>query len=156
MQANNIIRVIATFFNYVKRITHLGFSIDCRIHVIMLLCFINRWHRRHLMHTDPDFQSKIVQFRSLFVFVHFQIDMSILSITRTIFLLCLNLFYGDNSYRIWAYLLVCRAIASPCPSKPIRWILAFSPRTICLNIIEVDLNINRLHFTRFNCIQNSS
>lgn len=55
MQTNNIIRVIARTVNYAKRIAHLGFSIDCRIHVIMLFCCLNCWHRRHLLHTDPDF-----------------------------------------------------------------------------------------------------
>lgn len=55
MQTNNIIRVIARTVNYAKRIAHLGFSIDCRIHVIMQFCCLNCWHRRHLLHTDPDF-----------------------------------------------------------------------------------------------------
>lgn len=55
MQTDNIIRVIARTVNYAKRIAHLGFSIDFRIHVIMLFCCLNCWHRRHLLHTDPDF-----------------------------------------------------------------------------------------------------
>lgn len=136
MQTNNIIRVIARTVNYAKRIAHLGFSIDCRIHVIMLFCCLNCWH---LLHTDPDFLSKnasvplsvcVCPFPDCHANFFYNIDH-----ISFLFISLLWRWFLKNL----AYLLLCRAIASPCPRKPIRWLLAFSPRTICLNIIQVEL-----------------
>lgn len=75
------------------------------------------------MHTDPDFQSKVLQSRSLFVFVHFQIDMSILSTTQTMHISFLfisrlveiiHVEYELISFCAEQYL------ACPCTVRPIR------------------------------------